>query len=160
MAYRIGSDVGGTFTDVVVIGPDGALHVQKALTTPDDRTAGMVDAVRVVAGELDVEPDEFMGEVGYFAHGTTAATNAFLERRGARTALLTTRGFGDILRLQRSMASWTGLSVDDASHYSRRSIPVPIVDMDDVGEIDERVDYAGSVVVPLITLPARTRNRM
>ncbi|MGS2619718.1 hydantoinase/oxoprolinase family protein [Micromonospora sp. LZ34] len=159
MQFRAGTDVGGTFTDVVLIGSDGSLEVQKAPTTPDDRTTGVVDALRVAAAEAGVDVTTFMAGISYFAHGTTAATNAFLERRGARTALLTTRGFADILRLQRSMASWTGLSMSEASHYSRRSLPEPIVDVDHVGEIDERVDYTGSVVVPLDEEAARATIR-
>ncbi|MBM7516892.1 hydantoinase/oxoprolinase family protein [Nocardioides nitrophenolicus] len=147
MDYRAGTDVGGTFTDAVLIGSDGSLHVQKAPTTPDDRTRGVLDALAVAAPDADLAG--LLKQVGYFAHGTTAATNAFIERQGAPTALLTTRGFADILRLQRSMASWTGLTVAEGSHYSRRSLPAPIIEPDRVGEVNERVDYTGTVIVPL-----------
>src|SRR5262245_11581846 len=145
----IGSDVGGTFTDLVVLTDDGDLVVRKASTTPDDRAGGVLDALRLATDDMGHTTLSLLGETEYFAHGTTAATNAFLERRGARTALITTRGFADVLRLQRSMASWTGLSDDEVSHYSRRQMPEAIIDMSDVVEVDERVDFRGSILVPL-----------
>jgi len=149
VTYRIGTDVGGTFTDLVLLTESGEIQVRKASTTPADRTTGMLDALRLGATDVDRGLGGLLGATTYFAHGTTAATNAFLERRGARTALITTRGFADVLRLQRSMGSWAGLSAAAASHYSARTMPEPIIDQADVAEVDERVDYSGSVLVPL-----------
>src|SRR5262245_33053397 len=79
---KIGADVGGTFTDVLALDGDGRVQVTKILSTPPDYDRAVVDAVR----ELD-------GDVEAIVHGTTVATNAVLERRGARTALVTTEGF-------------------------------------------------------------------
>ncbi|MBA2637469.1 MAG: hydantoinase/oxoprolinase family protein, partial [Solirubrobacterales bacterium] len=87
---RLGVDVGGTFTDLVAL-VDGRLHTTKVPSTPDDESAGVMAAVRSV----DV------GEVRSFAHGMTVATNALLERRGARTALVTTEGFRDVIEIGR-----------------------------------------------------------
>jgi N-methylhydantoinase A len=92
----LGVDVGGTFTDAV-LAVDGRLVTAKAPSTPDDQSAGVLAAVRA-ALERAGRPAE---EVEAFAHGTTVATNALLEGRGARTALVTTAGFEDLVELGR-----------------------------------------------------------
>jgi 5-oxoprolinase (ATP-hydrolysing)/N-methylhydantoinase A len=86
---RVGADVGGTFTDVVAVDDDGSIRVAKVLSTPPGYDRAVVEAVRAIGGADEV------------AHGTTVATNAVLERRGARTALVTTAGFRDVLELRR-----------------------------------------------------------
>jgi 5-oxoprolinase (ATP-hydrolysing)/N-methylhydantoinase A len=86
---RIGADVGGTFTDVVMADEGGRVHVAKVLSTPPDYDRAVAEAVRALGGADEV------------VHGTTVATNAVLERRGARTALVTTAGFRDVLELRR-----------------------------------------------------------
>src|SRR3712207_1007918 len=111
--FSIGTDIGGTFTDMVVIDEQGGVRVFKTPTTPDDRSRGVVDGFELAAAEYGVSLDEFCRRASYFAHGTTAATNALIERKGAPTGLLTTRGFGDTLLIQRAMGSWTGIG--DAS---------------------------------------------
>ena len=89
---RIGVDVGGTFTDVILQAPDGQVAIRKVLSTPPDYDRAVVEAVGELTGS---------GEVAGVVHGTTVATNAVLERRGARTALVTTAGFRDVLELRR-----------------------------------------------------------
>src|SRR5437764_6933802 len=89
---RIGVDVGGTFTDVILQAPDGHVRIRKVLSTPPSYDRAVVEAV---AGLTGAEP--VVGVV----HGTTVATNAVLERRGALTALVTTAGFRDVLELRR-----------------------------------------------------------
>jgi N-methylhydantoinase A len=92
----LGVDVGGTFTDAVVF--DGErLHTAKVPTTPDDQASGVMTAVDAALGRADAQPDQ----VESFAHGMTVGTNALLEKRGASTALVATRGFGDLLRIGR-----------------------------------------------------------
>src|SRR4051812_2756213 len=88
----VGVDTGGTFTDLVACAPDGTVvQATKVSTTPDDPSEGILEAVASPgAGALRV-----------FPHGTTTATNALLERRGARTVLITTKGFRDVLTLAR-----------------------------------------------------------
>jgi N-methylhydantoinase A len=93
---RLGVDVGGTFTDAVLVA-DGRLHTGKAPTTPADQSRGVLDAVEVVLDRAGAEP----GDVRSFAHGMTVTTNALLEGRGARTALLATEGFRDLVALGR-----------------------------------------------------------
>ena len=92
----LGVDVGGTFTDAVLF--DGAaLHTAKLPTTPEDQSAGVIAAVEEVLRRAGAEP----GDVEAFAHGMTVGTNALLEERGARTALVATRGFADVLEIGR-----------------------------------------------------------
>ena len=93
-AIRIGADVGGTFTDVLRLDGDGRLRFTKVLSTPPAYDRAVVEAVRRLVAEE-------AGAVEGVAHGTTVATNAVLERRGARTALVTTEGFRDVLELRR-----------------------------------------------------------
>src|SRR5438270_1480397 len=92
---RIAADVGGTFTDVILLDDRGCVRVYKLPSTPPDFERAVLDAVRHLLGTADAAPD-----VVEVAHATTVATNAVLEHRGARTALLTTRGFRDVLELR------------------------------------------------------------
>jgi N-methylhydantoinase A len=92
----LGVDVGGTFTDAVLVA-GGAIHTAKAPTTPDDQSRGVMDAVRAVLDRAGAQE----GDVALFAHGMTVATNALLEGRGARTAFVATEGFADVVELGR-----------------------------------------------------------
>ncbi|HSD32133.1 MAG TPA: hydantoinase/oxoprolinase family protein [Gemmatimonadales bacterium] len=132
MSYRVGIDVGGTFTDLVAVAPDGSLEIRKVLSTPDDPSEGLFRALDVLA--VDNAPIEAL------IHGTTIATNALLERRGARTVLVTSAGFEDLLWLRRQ---------DRASLYDlSRDHPPPLVRRDDVVGVAERMGADG-VVTPL-----------
>src|ERR1700759_3343011 len=93
----LGVDVGGTFTDAVLVGPDGAVHTAKAPSTPSEEQRGVLRVVRAVLARAGAEP----GQVERFAHGMTVATNALLEGHTARTALLATEGFTDVIELGR-----------------------------------------------------------
>lgn len=159
MASYIGTDIGGTFTDLVLLSDEGDVRIFKALTTPDDRTRGVLDAMALAAEATGVSSDTLVKELAYFSHGTTAATNAFIERKGAKTGLLITRGFEDTLRIQRAMAGWIGMPVHEISHFSKRKVPDPIVPQDLVQGIIERVDYKGEVIVPLDEAAARASIR-
>jgi N-methylhydantoinase A len=159
MAYYIGTDIGGTFTDLVMLSDKGEVTIVKAPTTPDDRTRGVLDALDLAAKGANLEPGALVDGLAYFAHGTTAATNAFIERKGVKTGLLTTLGFADVLAIQRCMASWAGLADHEIAHYSTRSIPQPIIARELIEEIDERVDYRGRIIVPLDETAARASVR-
>src|SRR6185295_6164017 len=91
--YRIGVDIGGTFTDVVMLAADGTLHTKKVLSTPDDYARGVVQGVLELLDETGAEP----ASVTKVVHATTVASNAVLEGKGSRCALLTTAGFRDVL---------------------------------------------------------------
>ncbi len=159
MSYYIGTDIGGTFTDLVMLSEAGDVTIVKAPTTPDDRTRGVLDALAIAAGDPGIEAKKLVAELAYFAHGTTAATNAFIERKGVKTGLLTTKGFSDVLRMQRCMASWAGLLDHEIAHYSARSLPEPIIERQLIEEVDERVDYKGEIIVPLDEQAARASIR-
>jgi N-methylhydantoinase A len=93
----LGVDVGGTFTDAVLVGNDGTTFTAKAPSTPDEQEAGVLAAIEAVLERVGAHP----AQVRRFAHGMTVATNALLEGRGARTALVATEGFTDIVALGR-----------------------------------------------------------
>src|SRR2546428_7810659 len=129
---RVGVDVGGTFTDLVAVDEDGEIDVRKVVTTPEDPSVGMLRAIET-AGR---------GEGGrataieLLVHGTTIATNALLERRGARVVLVTTRGFEDLLWLRRQ---------DRAALYDlARDHAPPLVARGDVLGVAERMGPAGA----------------
>lgn len=126
---RLGVDVGGTFTDLVALAPDGDVHVAKVRTTPDDPARGLWAAVDIGGAGGDA-----------LVHGTTVATNALLERGGGRVALLTTAGFEDLL--------WLGRQDRAALYDLTRHHPPPLVAPPDVIGVRERVGPAG-VVIPL-----------
>jgi N-methylhydantoinase A len=147
--YYVGTDIGGTFTDIVVLDDGGQVRVYKTPTTPHDRSQAVLEALGLAAADLGVDEKQFFEQIAYFAHGTTAATNALIERKGVRTGLITTRGFGDTIFIQRTMGSWAGMAHHEIAHYSARRLPLPIVERKLIREITERIDYKGSIIVPL-----------
>ena len=152
----LGIDIGGTFTDLVLMDDGGNISTAKAPTTPGELEKGVFDAVAVVAGTLNLAPEELLRRVTAFGHGTTQATNALIERTGATTGLIATQGFGDTLALQRLMGFTAGIAVEHLGHYSRRRYPDPIVPRRLVREVRERVDQAGRVLVALDDENVRT----
>src|SRR3954463_11468823 len=92
-SFRIGVDIGGTFTDIVLLAEDGILFSKKLLSTPHDYSEAIEQGVLALLDETGVTPSQIVE----FFHGTTVATNAIIERRGVRVALVTTEGFRDIL---------------------------------------------------------------
>lgn len=147
-SFSVGTDIGGTFTDMVVIDDQSQVRLFKLPTTPEDRSLGVLHGFQAAAEEYGLSVPEFTASVSYFAHGTTAATNALIERKGEITGLITTRGTSDTLFIQRAMGSWTGIG-NASGHYSRRRNPLPLVERGHIREIDERLDFAGDVVVAL-----------
>ena len=131
---RIGVDIGGTFTDLVVLdGGTNEIRMEKSLSTPGDLTRGVFAAVD---GALDS-----LEGVARFVHGTTAGTNAVVERKGGNVALLTTKGFRDTLEIMR---------INRERHYDLQwSKPEPLVQRHMRFEVSERIDYRGRVVAPL-----------
>jgi N-methylhydantoinase A len=146
--FCVGTDIGGTFTDMAVIDDTGACELFKLPTTPEDRSQSVLDCFGLAAAHYGLPAGDFLARVSYFAHGTTAATNALIERKGAPTALLTTRGAGDALLIQRGTASWASMG-DSSGHYSARTWPAPLIPRDAIYEVDERTDRAGDEIVPL-----------
>ncbi len=88
--YRIGIDVGGTFTDLVAVDDSGRVTLAKSVSTPPDPSLGVMDGLQLLAGELGRDLPTLLTETERIVHGTTVATNALLERKGAKVGLLTT----------------------------------------------------------------------
>ena len=103
MTYTIGIDVGGTFTDVVVSRLDGETTIAKAATTPADQSTGVLDGIALAAERLGLDAAALLGATVRIVHGTTAATNALLEGKTARTALLTTAGHRDVIEMREGL---------------------------------------------------------
>lgn len=139
--YRIGVDVGGTFTDVVCIGADGETVLAKAATTPQDQSEGVLDGLRLLATTLHVTLRELLEVTERLVHGTTVATNALLERRLARVALLTTEGHRDVIEMRE------GLKPD--RYDLRLPPPPPIVPRRLRLPLKERLRADGTVATPL-----------
>lgn len=138
---RIATDTGGTFTDLILETGAGELRMFKAPTTPADPVQGVLDAVALAAADRGEAPDAFLRRVDTFIHGTTHAINAIVTGRTARTALLTTKGHRDILLLREGgRADPFNATVGYPEPYVPRALTF---------EVDERVDAAGRVVVPL-----------
>lgn len=145
----LGVDIGGTFTDLVFMDEEGVITATKALTTPGELEKGVLDAIALVAQNRGQDVDSLLRQIKAFGHGTTQATNTLIERKGARTGLITTRGFGDTLLLQRLMGFTAGLAPEQIGWFSRRSYPDPVVPRRLIGVVPERVDQAGRVLLPL-----------
>ncbi|MBI3089831.1 MAG: hydantoinase/oxoprolinase family protein [Candidatus Tectomicrobia bacterium] len=147
--HVVGVDIGGTFTDVAVITDAGEAHSFKVPSTPDDLIAGVFHGLDEAAAAFRMTLKEFLGCTRLFNHGTTIATNAFIERKGAKTGLITTRGFGDTLLIQRMLGMTAGLTENQLPDYTQRSYPEPIVPRHLIKEVSERVDRYGEVVLAL-----------
>ena len=137
MTYLVGIDVGGTFTDTYVYDEDsGASYQSKTLTTPPDLSVGIMSGLEKAIGQTDVDHVT----ISRIIHGTTVATNAILEEKGARVGLLTTEGFEHVLHLARSwtpgpLAGWIGMKK-----------PAPLAAIEDTVGVAERMSAKGEVV--------------
>jgi N-methylhydantoinase A len=140
MAHRLGVDVGGTFTDLLLVDDEkDDLFRVKTPSTPADPSEGVLVGVRRICEESGIEP----GDLGFVMHGTTVATNAMLEAKGARVGLVTTQGFGQILHLARSqtpgpLAGWIIMIKPD-----------PPAALEDTREAKERMSAQGEPVEPV-----------
>ena len=159
MGYICGIDVGGTFTDCVVVDDAGNVTVAKASSTPGDFARGMLDVLDVAAERLEIEPAEFLPQVSALFHGTTVATNAMVERKGVTSGMVMTAGHGDGLRIMRGAGRTAGLSPEEYLQISRAGKPDPIVKRRNTIEVHERVDAKGQVVVELDEDDAREKVR-
>jgi N-methylhydantoinase A len=140
MSHRLGVDVGGTFTDLLLVDDEtGKLHRVKTPSTPADPAEGVMNGVARICAESGVPPEDLR----YVMHGTTVATNALLEAKGARVGLITTKGFKQILHLARSqtpgpLAGWIIMIKPD-----------PPAALEDTREAEERMSASGEAVDPV-----------
>ena len=144
----VASDIGGTFTDTVTISADGRVSRYKAPTVPNNPAAGVLATLELAAADAEMTLEELLPKVGFFAHGTTVATNAMLEGKRAVVGLIQTRGFGDTLSIMRGFKS---LGLDEAAMKDFRTLVKQelVVPKHLTEEVTERIDYQGRVVVPL-----------
>jgi N-methylhydantoinase A len=135
--FRVGVDIGGTFTDIVLLDDGGRIHTKKVSSSVDDYARANVDGL----GELFGETGLGGGDLTEVLHGTTVASNAILELKGARTGLITTRGFRDVLEIRRiRMPKLYDLGWEK---------PPPLVERYLRAEVTERVDAQGTILTPL-----------
>ena len=149
MSYRIGVDIGGTFTDCVVVDDGGQRSISKSLTTHGALYDGVINAVTVNADERGISLPALLGDTTQFVHGTTVATNAVLTQRGAKTGLITTRGHEDALIIGKVFAKSAGLDERELIHASRLHKPIPIVQPEHIFGVAERIDVEGEILAPL-----------
>ena len=139
--YRIGIDVGGTFTDIVAVSDEGTVVFSKAPSTPADPSIGVMDAIERLSHELETDSAGLLSRTERIVHGTTVATNALLERKGAKTGLLTTIGHRDVLEMRE------GLKED--RYNMRLAAPETLVPRYLRLGVKERIRPDGSVHIPL-----------
>ena len=138
---RLGIDVGGTFTDIVAVADDGAVTFAKVESTPEDPSLGVMAAITRVAAELSLDEATMLARTERVVHGTTVATNALLERKGATVGLLTTAGHRDVLEMRE------GLKED--RYNMRLAAPDPLVPRHLRVGVVERMRPEGTVRTPL-----------
>lgn len=138
--YRVGVDIGGTFTDLVVVDSVGAVRAFKAPSVPSDPTEGVLSAIRLAATALSTDVEMFLSNTELFVHGSTIATNTLLEKKGAKVGLLVTDGFRDSLEIRRSMREFVW---DHRKPFPEVLVPrylrLPVV---------ERLEQDGTVRIP------------
>jgi N-methylhydantoinase A len=140
--WRVGVDIGGTFTDIVLLGSDGAVHTRKISSSVDDYARAIVDGLAALFAETGIA-GHAIAEV---RHGTTVASNAILEHKGARTGLVTTRGFRDVLEIRTlRMPRLYDIAWEK---------PPPLVERRLRRVVDERIDARGRVERPLDPMEA------
>ncbi len=139
--YKVGIDVGGTFTDFLLAFEDGSSRIYKVLSTPEDPSIATMKGLEEMASDLQLGLEEFLRRVSAIIHGTTVTTNAVLTRTGAKTALLTTKGVRDALEMRRG--------IREEQYNNRYKNVVPLVERYLRIPIDERLDYKGDPIVPI-----------
>lgn len=143
MTYRIGVDVGGTFTDFFLLDRDGRTRSHKVLSTPADPSEAVLQGLGELAAGEGLSAGEFLARVAIIVHGTTVTTNAVLTGRIARTGLITTAGFRDALQMRRG--------VREAFYDNKFTAPAPLVPRRLRLPVRERIDHEGRELAPLST---------
>jgi N-methylhydantoinase A len=141
MKFKIGIDVGGTFTDFLLAFADGSSKIYKVLSTPQDPSIGTLNGLNEMASDQRLSLEEFLGLVTVIVHGTTVTTNAVLTYTGAKTALLTTKGLRDTLEMRRG--------IRERQYDNLYPNVEPLVERYMRLPVTERMDYKGEIVTPL-----------
>jgi N-methylhydantoinase A len=140
VSLRVGVDIGGTFTDMLVTDESGDARLYKAPTTPHDPSIGLMEALERAARDRDLPLDEFLAEVDAIVHGTTITTNAVLTGEGALTGFVTTKGFRDVLNMRRGLKE---------RQFEKYAPPPPLIPRHRIHVVEERVTADGEVMTPL-----------
>src|SRR6478736_9019623 len=139
--FTIGVDVGGTYTDLVATDETGRTVFAKSPSTPADQSIGVMAGLEELARRLNVSRADMLAATERLVHGTTVATNALLERKGARVALLTTEGHRDVIEMREGLK--------DDRYNLRMPPPVPLVPRARRLDVTERMRFDGTVETPL-----------
>ncbi|HTW88515.1 MAG TPA: hydantoinase/oxoprolinase family protein, partial [Candidatus Binataceae bacterium] len=148
--FKIGIDVGGTFTDFLVTSPSGAARAYKSPSVPQDPAEGVFAGLAKIATDRGESLSDFLRQVEVIVHGTTITTNAALTGKGAKTGLLTTRGFRDLLNMRRGLKELP---------YVRYDPPAPLVPRYLIEPITERSSVEAEIVTPLAEDEVRSAAR-
>ena len=148
-SYLVGVDIGGTFTDCVIIDNEGQVTTAKVPSTPSDFSRGMVNAVHAGADALGIGLEALCRDTKLLTHGTTVGTNAVIQKKGAKVGLITTRGHNDVIHIMRGSRGLSGRELDKVVHFPESAKPDPIIPKSLIEGVSERVDCFGAVVVPL-----------
>jgi N-methylhydantoinase A len=152
--FYVASDIGGTFTDTVIADSTGQVYRYKVSTTPEDPVLGVLETLEIAAAARNMPLKSLLEKVRIFSHGTTIATNALLERKGCRTGLIQSKGFGDTLYIMRGYKS-IGLEESQMKNFRLLTKPTPVIERSLIREVSERIDYKGRVIMPLDEEQAR-----
>ena len=147
--FLAGVDIGGTFTDCVVVSDTGEVVTAKAPSSPPNYTEGVVEGLTIAAGKLGLDLPELCAKLQLVTHGTTVGTNALVQHRGAKVGLITTKGHEDVIYIMRGSRGYSGRDIRKVVHYSEGSKPKPIVPRSLIAGISERIDFAGDIIAPL-----------
>src|SRR2546430_5725745 len=147
--YYIGVDIGGTFTDCVLVDRRGNPRSARVLSAKDDPVAGVLAGLRRLAETAGVDLPAMLQRTERFGHGTTIGTNAVLERRGARVGLVATAGHGDALAIMRGARRVAGRSIERVLSVHGRRLPAHLIVPGAVVEGHERVDTSRQVATEL-----------
>ncbi|MHC4608255.1 MAG: hydantoinase/oxoprolinase family protein, partial [Planctomycetota bacterium] len=143
MAFKIGIDVGGTFTDLFLWSPEEGVETFKVLSTPEDPSVGLMNGIEAIAESRGMSVEQFAGRILTIVHGTTVTTNAVLTRSGARVGLITTEGVRDALEMRRG--------IREEQYNNRYRNVVPLVPRHLRVPVRGRLDYRGEQIAPLET---------
>jgi N-methylhydantoinase A len=149
MAYYIGTDIGGTFTDCVVLDEGGNIVVSKSPSTPPNFADGLMNSLLDAASQLGLPLSELLANTRLFPHGCTVATNTLINQSGAKVGAITTKGFEETLYIMRGSAYCQGLPVEDWYHKPQNERPFDLVPLSDIVGVTERIDKAGEEIVAL-----------
>ena len=149
MKFLCGLDIGGTFTDCVLLDKEGQITIAKAPSTPEDFSKGVVNAISAAAAKVGLPLDHLLESLDVLVHGTTIGTNAIIQRKGARVGLITTKGHNDVIHIMRGSRGLSAQDIKLIVHIPESSKPTPIIPKRMIRGVSERVDCLGNTIVKL-----------